>query len=176
MIKELINQTDFSIITQRTRLLPLSNEYINEYFKEFNSEITQYQYPDPFADISAAKDFLIRFIQRKKEGTSLVCVIVDMKGTFIGSVEAHGIDTTTPELGVWIAQKYQSKGYAFEAIKSLIDYIRTNQPVDYFVYEADCRNTGSIKLVNKLMGEKQRHEEFVTKSGKELKLDVFYIK
>ncbi len=176
MLKELINRVDFSIATGRVRLLPLSNEYSNEYFEEFNSEITKYQYPDSFVDIAATKDFFTRFIQCRKEGTSLVCIIEDMKGSFIGSVEAHNIHTTTPELGVWIAQKHQSKGYGFEAIKGLIDYIQDNQTVDYFMYEADCRNTGSIKLAQKLMGEKQGHEEFVTESGKVLKLDMYYIK
>lgn len=176
MLKELINKPDFSILTSRLKLLPLGNEYINEYFEEFNSEITKYQYPDSFDNIEAAKEFFRDFIQRRKEGTSLVCIISDMEGSFIGSVEAHGIDTATPELGVWISQKDQANGYAYESIKVLIDYIKANQKIDYFIYEADCRNYGSVKLINKLNGEKQGHEEFTTASGKELKLDKHYIK
>lgn len=176
MLTELINQADFFITTQRTRLLPLGNEYIREYFEEFNSEITRYQYPNPFTDISAAKDFFTEFIQYRKEGKSLICIIVDMEGTFIGSIEAHCIDTTTPELGIWIAQKHQAKGYGFEVIKGFMDYICANHTVDHFIYEADIRNAGSIKLINRLMGEKQGHEEFVTDIGKELKLDKYYIR
>lgn len=176
MLKELINKDDFSIKTKRIQLLPLSSIYVYDYFKEFNSEITKYQYPDPFKSINEARNFFAHFVQCKKEGTSLVCIIADMEGTFIGSVEAHGIDTSIPELGIWIAQKYQSKGYGFEAIKGLMDYICADQPVDYFIYEADSRNAGSIKLINRLNGEKHGHEEFVTESGKKLKLDKYYIK
>lgn len=176
MLKELINQENFCITTQRLRLVPLSYKYINEFYNEFNSEITKYQYPDTFKDIESAKNWLANFIQLGKEGKCLECIITDMEGTFIGDAAAYGIDTAAPELGVWIAQKYQLNGYAFEALKGIMDYIRSNQHIDFFIYEADSRNIGSLKLIDKLKGEKQGHEHIVTESGKVLELDMYYIK
>lgn len=178
MLKELINQEGFSITTERLRILPLSDkyEYINEYFEEFTTEITRYQYPDPFRDIDAVKDFFDQMIQCRKEGMHLCCIVIDMNGNFIGAVDAYGINTAAPELGLWIAKKYQLKGFGYEAITGMIDFIRSNQKIDFFVYEADCRNAASTKLINKLKGEKHKHEHVVTESGKELELDMYYIK
>lgn len=176
MLRELINREDFCIITKRLRLVPLNYEYINEYYKEFNSEITRYQYPEPFISIEATKEFFTNFIELRKEGIVLVCIIIDMKGAFIGSVEVYHIHTSTPEIGIWISQKYQSKGYGFEAIKGIINYIKANEKIDYFIYEADCRNNDSAKLINKLNGEKQGHKDVISDSGKELKLDIYYVK
>lgn len=176
MIRELINRNDFCITTKRLHLIPLNHQYINDYYEEFNSEITKYQYPDPFTSIEAAKEFLTNFIQLRKEGIALVCVILDMNWVFIGSVEVYHMHTSTPEIGIWISQKYQSRGYGFEAIKGIIDYIKDNGNIDYFIYEADYRNYESAKLINKLKGEKHGHKDVISDGGKQLKLDVYHVK
>lgn len=176
MLKELINQIDFSIRTERLQIIPLKYEYINEFYKGFDSEITKYQYPDPFNDINSAKNYFDESIQLRKDGECLSCIITDMKGTFIGGIEVHSINTNTPELGIWIAQKYQLRGYGFEAVKGTMDYVRNYQSIDYFIYAADSRNIGSMKLINKLKGKKQSHEDITTESGKKLKLDIYYIR
>lgn len=176
MLRELINKNDFCITTERLRLVPLMYEYISEYYEEFNSEITKYQYPEPFASIEATKEFFTNFIQLRKEGIVLVCVIVDMNGVFIGSIEVYHIHTSTPEIGIWISQKYQSMGYGFEAIKGVMEYIKANEKIDYFIYEADYRNDESTKLINKLKGEKQGHKDVKSDSGKQLKLDIYHVK
>jgi RimJ/RimL family protein N-acetyltransferase len=174
-LKEMMNQNDFNIVTPRTVLVPLNRAHFCEYYREFTKEITQYQYPDPFISLEEAEKVLTDFIQQRIEGNTLVCIITDSMGGFIGNVEAHSIDTAKPEVGVWIAQRYQHQGYANEALTGIMDFLRMHSQVEYFIYEADVRNEGSMRLIKKLKGKKQGHESFATESGKQLELDTFFI-
>lgn len=175
MLRELINRNDFCITTERLYLVPLNYKYINEYYEEFNSEITKYQYPEPFTSIEATKEFFNNFIQLRQEGIALICIIIDKSGVFIGSVEVYHIHTSTPEIGIWISLKHQSMGYGFEAIKGVMEYIKDNERIDYFIYEADYRNDESAKLIKKLKGEKHGDKVVKSDSGKQLKLDIYHV-
>ena len=165
------------IKTERLKFVPLSYEYLDQYYEEFTEDITRYQYPDSFKSREDAEKFFNWFIKLNQERTSLIYILLDAEDeSFVGDVEAHGLDTDTPELGVWIAKRHQNKGYAYEAIKSFIEYLKTNYTIESFIYEADCRNTASQRLAEKLGGIKGEHEDIVTESGKELQLDTYYIK
>jgi RimJ/RimL family protein N-acetyltransferase len=174
-LKELINKPDFQIVSERITLIPLNETHFNDYQREFIKEITKFQYPDPFSNSEEAERVLSEFIQMRLEGSALVCTITDSVGRFIGNVEAHSIDTSRPEVGVWIAQKYQRQGYAYEALMGMMEFLRLHSGVEYFIYEADVRNEGSMRLIKKLKGAKQEHESFLTESGKQLELDIFFI-
>lgn len=174
-LKNQINQPDFQIVTEGAALVPLDRVHFNDYYTEFTKEITKYQYPDPFSSQEEAERVLTDFIQQRIEGSTLVCIIIDSLGRFVGNVEAHSIDTARPEVGVWIAHKYQRQGYAYKALTGIMEYLRLNSHVEYFIYEADVRNEGSMSLIKKFKGIKQGHESFTTESGKQLELDIFYI-
>lgn len=86
----------------------------------------------------------------------------------------HGMTEDCPELGVWIIEPEQGNGYAFEALKYILDYAYERYGKMEFFYEADVRNIGSNKLLSKLSDvytiKALETDEFVTDSGKELKL------
>ncbi|WP_155833309.1 hypothetical protein [Butyrivibrio sp. WCD3002] len=46
------------IETKRLRLVPFSMDHMEAYFTGFDSDITKYQYPEPFESIEDAKEFL----------------------------------------------------------------------------------------------------------------------
>ena len=105
---------------------------------------------------------------------TLLFAIVDTGDKFVGSVEMHGLSDDCPELGVWIIESEQGKGYAYEALKYILDYAHRKYGKTEFFYEADVRNAGSNKLLSKLADDYEIEaldtEELVTDSGKELKL------
>ena len=159
---------------------PFDMKYLDDYCKGFNSEITKYQWPDPFESIDNAKGFLLDFLDEMKKGKTLIYSVVSPDGTFFGSVEMQGLKGDCPEVGVWITESEQRKGYAYEALKALLDYARTEYHKTEFYYEADNRNIGSTKLLQKFEDEyeilKQDLEECITDSGKELKLQGYVLR
>ena len=164
----------------RISIVPFDMKYLDNYYNGFNMKITKYQWPDPFHNIEDARALLTIFLNEMQTGETLFYSVLSNDGAFIGSVEVHGLSCDCPELGVWIIESEQNKGYAYEALNMVLNYVYTTHHKTKFYYEADIRNIGSLKLLQKI-GEKyeiikQELEEVVTESGKELKLQRYVLK
>ena len=162
------------------RIVPFDMKYLEDYFKGFNKEITRYQWPDPFESMEDAKDLLQEFLNEMKKDETLLFAILDSHERVIWSAEMHGLSDDCPELGVWITEPEQGKGYAFDALGFMLDYAHWKYGKTKFFYEADVRNVGSNKLLNKLLENYEitdfDAEELVTDSGKELNLQGHELK
>ena len=158
----------------RIKGIPFDMKYLEDYYNNFNEEITRYQWPDPFESIEDARAILRDFLDEMNREETLLFAIVDTGDKFVGSVEMHGLSEDCPELGVWIVESEQGKGYAYEALKYILDYANSKYGKSEFFYEADVRNTGSNKLLSKFADsyviETLDIEELVTDSSKGLKL------
>lgn len=164
------------IETERLRIVPFEMNRLAEYYREFDEEITKYQYPDPFSSISAAEEVLQGFIDCMEQNEMLFLSILTPDGDFIGGTEVHGLQEEYPELGIWIKKQSQQKGYAYEALAAVLNFVDTNFHKDWYVYEADIRNAGSMKLVEKFDYKKEGTDEFETETGKSLVLQRFLIR
>ena len=160
------------IKTKRLIIKPFEMKYLHDYHEGFDDKVTRYQWPDPFKDITAAEETLQSFISEMENGETLFLSVLSEDEAFIGSVEVHGLDTDCPELGIWITASQQNKGYAYEALSAVIEYVRSAYGKHDFFYEADIRNTSSNKLLNKLRNnyliEDLEVEELTTESDKQL--------
>ena len=162
------------------RIVPFDMKYLDDYYNGFNSEITKYQWPDPFDHVEDAEALLREFLDEMQRGETLLYSIISNEGTFLGSVEMHGLSGDCPELGVWIIESKQRKGYAYDALSAILNYARSYYHKTGFYYEADIRNIGSMRLLQKFEDKyeiiKQELEETTTDSGKELKLQGYVLK
>ena len=165
---------------ERINIVPFEMKYLNHYFSGFNAEITKYQWPDPFESIEDARSVLQEFLNEMYREETLLFSILSRNDDFLGSVEIHGLTGDCPELGIWIIESKQSKGYAYEALNAVLDYVRTKYNKAEFYYEADIRNTGSMKLLRKLEEKyeiiDQGLERLTTDSGKDLELQGFILR
>ena len=166
---------DLMIKTDRLCIVPFEMKYLEEYCSEFDEEITRYQYPDPFQSIAAAKEVLQGFIDQMEQNEMLFLSIFTLDGEFAGGVEVHGLQEQYPELGIWIKKRQQQKGYAYEALTNVLKFTQSNYHKDWYVYEADVRNQGSMKLVDKFHYRKEEIDAFETETGKSLILQRFLI-
>ncbi len=168
------------MIKNRVNIVPFDMKYLEDYYNGFNAEITKYQWPDPFECIDDARNMLQAFLDEMARGETLFFSVLSKDSTFLGSVEMHGLTGDCPELGVWIIESEQKKGYALEALSSLLNYARSNYHKTEFYYEADIRNIGSKKLLHKFEDQydiiEHELEETITDSGKELKLQGYTLK
>ena len=168
------------IKSERINIAPFEMKYLNHYFSEFNAEITKFQWPDPFETIEEARTTLQEFLNEMDRGETLLFSILSKNDDFLGSAEIHGLTENCPELGIWIIETEQNKGFAYEALNSVLDYVRLKYGKAEFYYEADTRNIGSIKLLRKFDEKyeiiERELEKFTTNSGKNLELQGYILK
>ena len=168
------------IKSERISVVQFEMKYLNNYFSGFNAEITKFQWPDPFESIEDARSLLQEFLNEMDREETLLFSILSKNDEFLGSVEIHGLIGDCPELGIWIIESEQNKGYAYEALNSLLDYVRSKYNKAEFYYEADIRNTGSIKLLHKFDEKfeiiEQGLERLTTDSGKNLELQGYILR
>ena len=159
--------------TERLILQPFRDVFLEAYFREFTEEITRYQYPDVFPSLEAANEVLSGFVQEMEQGNMLELVVLAKNGEFLGSMEVFGIREKTPEIGLWLKSSAQGKGYGYEALREMMDYLGQTQKYEYIIYEADLRNTPSIRLAERFHYEKGENERITTDSGKELTMQIY---
>lgn len=161
-------------------IVPFNMKYLDDYYIGFNAKITKYQWPDPFRHVEDAEVLLQKFLDEMEISETLLYSILSMEGAFLGSVEVHGLSEDCPELGVWILESEQNKGYAYDALNTVLNYVSSNYQKTEFYYEADIRNIGSMKLLQKFGNNyeivKRGFEEVVTESGKELMLQGYVLR
>lgn len=179
-LNDRLNERKYNMVNQiktdRLRIIPFDMNYLEAYYAEFNKEIVKYQYPDPFESISDAQNVLQGFVDQMAQDEMLFLTIITSDGDFVGGVEVHGLQEQYPELGIWIKKLSQQKGYAYEALSSVLKWVDSEYQKDWYVYEADVRNKGSIRLVEKFDYKKEETYEFTTETGKELVFQKFLIR
>lgn len=164
----------FKIETPRLTIVQTSDRYLNDYYQEFTSEITKYQYPEPFSSLQQAKLAQERFLELMAAGKFLELVIIDKEANFLGSLQVIDLPCDHPEIGIWLKSSAQNKGYGYEALNYLLDYLNQNYYKESYTYEADLRNTASLKLVARFKVKTLELNSIITASGKRLYLQKFY--
>ena len=166
--------------TDRINVVPFEMKYLSDYYHGFNHEITKFQWPDPFEDSDSAQTMLQEFLNEMEREETLLFSILSKNDEFLGSVEVHGLAGECPELGVWIIESEQNKGYAYEALNEVLNYVSAKYGKDSFFYEADIRNIASTKLLHKFDDRyeiiEQGFEKSATDSGKVLELQGYLLR
>lgn len=154
------------IQTERLIITPFDLISLKDYYEGLDADITKYQYPDPFTTEEDARELLQSFINLMNQGEMLFLTIFTKNNQFVGSIEVHGLKENQPKLGLWIKREVQQRGYAYEALSNVIKKVNDDYKKEWYIYEADIRNTGSIKLVEKFTYRKDGIDEFTTETGK----------
>ena len=165
-----------TIQTERLIIMPFDLKSLKDYYEGFDADITKYQYPDPFETEADARELLQSFIDLMEQDEMLFLSIFTKGNLFVGSIEIHGLKEDQPELGLWIKKEFQQRGYAYEALSNVIKKVNDAFKKEWYIYEADIRNTSSLRLVEKFTYRKDDFDEFTTETGKELKLQKYIIK
>lgn len=151
MFKQAIIRESFEIETQRLVLIPITLEYAQDIFTEFDEEITKYMFPIPAKDISETNNFIISSIEKNTSWTNIQLVIIDKNSKeFIGCVWLHAAETDCPELWIRVKKSAHGKRYWFEAVEWLKKRADKNMIFDYLYYPVDHRNIWSCKIPERL--------------------------
>jgi len=86
-------------------------------------------------------------------------IIIKDDNRLIGDigVHFHASDTSQVEMGCTLNQEYHGKGFAFEALQSIINYLFDDLGKRRIIASIDSRNQASIRLIERLGFQKKAH-------------------
>ena len=157
---------------QRLTLIPLRAAYLRDYLNGFDAEAARYQFAETFPHIRDAAEYFHDCYLREQARMGFVRLIVSKDGSFMGSVEAHGLWGQTVDLGLWLTTSCRGQGYGREALLLLVEFL-VQRGYHRFRYETDMRNAASVRLIEGLNAQKIAHEDVCPKHGKQLYLDLY---
>lgn len=157
------------LTTERLRLVPLDETYVESIFSEFTQEITTYMMPKAPHDISETEEYIASQRPKLEHGEELPVVILDkVTGEFLGCGGIHHLSTRTPELGIWIKKSAHGNHYGREAVAGLRAWAEKNLDYDYLLYPVDERNIPSRKIAEALGGVVSKKYKKINQAGKQL--------
>ncbi len=123
-----------------------------------DSETNKYQGWIP-QTISDVKDFLSKISSEINVAhTWYQFIIIETNNSsIIGDIGIHFIDEEQAEIGCTLAKQYHGKGYATEALNSVIDYLFKQLNKHRIIGSIDPNNISSIALVERLGFRKEAH-------------------
>lgn len=163
------------ITTERLKIKKFDKKYLEEYYQEFTSEITKFQYPDSFVNIKKAEECIDYFLDQMNKQEMLELMILTINEEFLGELQVFGLKEEKPELGLWLKQDSHGNGYGFEAVNAITNYLNVLKNYTSYLYEVDKRNTASIALINKVNSNVISSKSIKTDSGKELNLITYEV-
>ena len=161
--------------TERLYIIKTDFNYLIDYYKEFTDDICMYQYPDSFKALEDAEEAIKYFADKMNQGMMLELMILTKDKEYIGSMEEFGLKEEEIEVGLWIKSSVHRKGYGYEALKGLVDYLNENYPGKDIIYEVDERNKASISLVEKFNYIVRETNDIETESEKKLRLITYVL-
>lgn len=142
---------NLEINTERLVLKPLGKKYLKSTIQyAMDYENTKYMCHLPDETVEEAEEFLANVEKEwKKEQPEFLELGVIYHGMHIGAVSVY-FENQTGELGWIINKNYWGNGFAYEAAKALIHYVKAERQVSHFMAHCDTENTASYKVMEKL--------------------------
>lgn len=148
-----MNTTQITLTSDRLQLVPTSEQYAEEIFREFTKDITTYMFPNSPDKIAETVSYIRSMQEKMQNGEEFPVVILDKKtGEFLGGGGAHKLTSSTPELGIWIKKSAHGNRYGREAVHKLKRWIDDTIDYEYIIYPVDKRNIPSRKIAESLGG------------------------
>ena len=131
------------------RYRPDDAEQLYEYFGS-DPEMYQYSGWNPYATLEMARETVRRFIDSYKEEHTYSWVM-DANGDDVvaGTIGAYDYQDNQVEVGFSVAQSWQGRGFATEALKAVLEYLTENEGIACVTAWCAAENISSRKVLEK---------------------------
>lgn len=148
-----------NIETQRTLIRPFISTDMKDIFNIYRSVDTcKYLLHEPWTEDNVEEEFAIKLKEKNLDEHSKLSLACVAEGGVIGDISIWytGMKDTV-EIGYVFNPQYSGKGYAFESVQSVVNYLFENLKVHRIQANMDARNIASSKLCEKLGMRKEAH-------------------
>ncbi|AWB48631.1 GNAT family N-acetyltransferase [Gemmobacter aquarius] len=142
-----------AIRTERLTLRPFTPADADAAFDAITPSLTRFLAFDPPPSHAAFETVWRRWLVTIADRTDLVFVIRHGgTGLFIGLSGVHATLSPEPELGIWISETEQGKGYGREAVRAVATWAATVFSPQAFRYPVAEANAASRRIAESLCG------------------------
>lgn len=141
-----------TIETDRLRLRIPRLSDAKDVFRKYAQDpaVTKYAVWRPHEDIKTTRDFVHRCIQCWEGETAFPWVIeLKTKRELLGMIELR-MEKHRADMGYVIGRPYWGNGYATEALKSIVDWVFTQDNIFRVWAVCDIENTASARVMEKV--------------------------
>ena len=131
-------------------LLFQTHDYDPDVFRWYTGSVARFMDTAAFSSIDQVHMQTDVFMSQRSKGVDwLFCIVEpDHDNVFLGQLAIMDLRSSTPELGIWIAEPYQGRGYATQAMKLLLS-LRPPNGDTVLCYPVKKANSSSIALISK---------------------------
>ena len=124
-----------------------THRYDEDIFDGYTHQVASMMDTPPFTTLSDVAMQTEIFAHQWQLGIDALYCIIDSSGRFYGQVSLMDLQSETPEIGIWVAEKHQGKGVGKKALHLLLDEAR-KLGITKCVYPVRFENLRSISLVS----------------------------
>ncbi len=148
-----MSDAGFRLQTKRLELSPAGTADAAEMFPLITPALTRFLSFDPPPNEESLFAIVASWPLAMAAGTDLHLALRRRPGReLLGMAGLHGMRTMTPELGIWIGERWQGQGYGSEAIGALASWAFATLRPQGLLYPVAERNERSRRLVERLGG------------------------
>lgn len=140
--------------TERLHLRKMKVSDSSSLFKIWSDpEVTKFMNINCFTDENQAKDMIKLLDELSQDNKAIRFSIIEIESNeIIGSCGYNSIDfeNAKAEIGYDIARAFWGRGYASEAICSLLDYAFSSLKLNRIEAKVELENVNSVKVLQKL--------------------------
>ncbi|HLU04229.1 MAG TPA: GNAT family N-acetyltransferase [Advenella sp.] len=137
----------------RLTLHPFSAGDADEAYRCITPSLTRYMGWEPAANPDEFAKIWQTWIRNFTDSTELVFTIREKRNSrFLGLVGVHELQTSTPELGIWIREDRHGNGFGREAVACLYVWASANFDRLSYVYPVAEDNHPSRRIAESLGG------------------------
>jgi len=118
--------------------------------QHFTPNIGQYLSIDSFAHPALVNAYIEQSQAEMKQGTCLVLLVFERDSqAFVGCLTLNDIHYCSVEIGLWISEEQQGRGYGSALLGQTITIIENKIPTQQIIYTVEKENQRSIALCEK---------------------------
>jgi RimJ/RimL family protein N-acetyltransferase len=142
-----------SLTSRRLRLRAFTPEDVPEIFRWVTPSLTRFLSFDPSPSLDEFARVWRDWLPEMAAGKQLFLVIrILPSGEFVGIAGLHHLGSETPEVGIWIKEPSQRRGYGGEALSAVTKWASPRPEIKAFSYPVATDNLPSRRLAEKLGG------------------------
>lgn len=141
------------IESPRLLLQPFSPADADEAYQCITPSLMRYMVCEPPANPDVFAESWRAWIQSCADGTELIFTVRERPNNrFLGLVGLHRVQTSAPELGIWIREDCHGNGFGREAMACLYGWASMNFAHPNFIYPVAEDNHPSRRIAESLGG------------------------
>ena len=135
------------IIVREFKIIDIDD--VHEYASDLDTVKYMLFGPNTYEETKSFIETVVN-VYNKEENKKVYEFAIEYKGKVIGATSIYLDENNVGELGWILNKKYRRNGFMYEAVSSVINYIKNNTNIKKLIAHCDSRNVPSYKLMEKL--------------------------